>query len=256
MSVEGKVVVITGGASGVGRYIAGTFAEAGARIAVADVAPMARVRSEVEAFGAEFMTVPTDVRIEDDVEALMGHVHDRYGRIDVVINNAGIVTHFPGGGKPPWPKIRDMEDDFFENVMNTNLKGVFLATKHAVRYMEPQRSGHVINIGQGTLRPSTRTDNFGSCVYLTSKVAVRSFTANVAIEEREFGICIVSMGPGGALAPGLRGIWTEDIDEKYRAGMAPLESIGNRYVLAAEAPMELSGHQITVSDGALVVADD
>jgi NAD(P)-dependent dehydrogenase (short-subunit alcohol dehydrogenase family) len=93
-------------------------------------------------------------------------------------------------------------------------------------------------------------------VYLTSKVAVRSFTANVAIEEREFGICIVSMGPGGALAPGLRGIWTEDVDEKYRAGMAPLESIGNRYVLAAEAPMELSGHQITVSDGALVVADE
>ena len=256
MPVDGKVVIVTGGAAGVGRYVAGTFAAAGARLAIADVAPMDTVREELSAAGAEVLTIPTDVRLEDDVEALMEQAHNHYGRIDVLLNNAAVVTHFPGGGKPAWPRIRDMEEDFFDLVLRTNVAGVFLCTKHAIPYMKAQGAGHIISVGQGTLKPSTRTDNIGSAIYSMTKVAVRSFVANMAAEERDSNICIVSMGPGGGGAPGLRGIWTEDIDEKYRAGMAPTETIGNRYVLAADAPMELTGHQLTVADGRLTIAAD
>ena len=71
MSVNGKVVIITGGASGVGQFVAGTFAQAAARVVVADVAPMDRVISEVAGIGAEILAVTTDVRIEDDVQELM-----------------------------------------------------------------------------------------------------------------------------------------------------------------------------------------
>ena len=256
MSLEGKVVIITGGAAGVGRFVAGTFAAAGARLAIADVSPMDAVGEEVSAAGAEVLTIPTDVRLEDDVSSLMEQVYEHYGRIDVLLNNAAIVTHFPGGGKPAWPRIRDMEEDFFDLVVRTNVIGVFQCTKHVIPYMEEQGSGHIISVGQGTLKPSTRTDNIGSAVYSMTKVAVRAFVGNMAAEERDSNICIVSMGPGGAGGPGLRGIWTEDIDEKYRAGMVPIEAIGNRFVLAAEAPMEFTGHQVTVTDGALAIMPD
>ena len=101
MSVEGKVVIVTGGASGIGRFVAGTFAAAGARLAIADVAPMDTVAREVASAGGEVLTVPTDVRIEDDVESLMEQVHARYGRIDVLVNNAAIVTHFRAGERLP-----------------------------------------------------------------------------------------------------------------------------------------------------------
>ncbi len=252
MSMEGKVVVITGGASGIGRFVAGTFAAAGARLAIADVAPMDAVAEEVASAGAEVLTVPTDVRIDDEVESLMQQVHDRYGRIDVLLNNAAIVTHFPGGGKTPWPRIRDMDEEFIDNVVRTNVIGVILCTKYVLPYMEAQGSGHIVNIGQGALKASTRTDNIGSAMYSMSKVAVRSFTNHVAAEEAEHNVCIVSMGPGSG-GGRYRGIWTEDIEEQYRSGMAPIDSVGDRYVLAAEAPMEFSGHQIVFVDGALAI---
>jgi 3-oxoacyl-[acyl-carrier protein] reductase len=252
MSVKEKVVVITGGASGIGRFVTGTFAAAGAKVAIGDVAPTDRVESEVKALGGELLAVQTDVRIEDDVDELMRQTFDRFGRIDVVINNAAIVTHFPGGGKSAWPLIRDMDEEFFDNVVRTNLYGVYLGTKCALPYMESQGSGHIINIGQGTLKPSGRTDNFGSCVYLMTKIAVRSFTNHVAPEEFEHNVCIVSVSPGDG-GGNYRGIWTEDIDEEFRPGMAPIEMVGDRYLLAAEAPMEYSGHQLVVRDGKLEI---
>lgn len=257
MSVKNKVVIVTGGASGIGRYVAGTFAAEGAKIVVADVSPMDRVEAELAEAGVEALFVPTDVRLEDDVQELMASANERFGRIDVLINNAAVVTHFPGGGKPPWPRIRDMDEDFFENVVRTNLFGVFLGTKAAIPYMERQGGGHIINVGQGNLKPATRTDNVGSCVYSMTKVAVRSFTNQIAPEEKDQNVCIVSMSPGSSLSgPGglrYRGIWTEDIADEFRAGMAPIASVGNRYVLAAEAPIEFTGHQLTVIDGRLAI---
>ena len=188
----------------------------------------------------------------------MAKVNDHYGRIDVLINNAGIVPHFRWG-LAHWDRIRDMQLDFFDNVMRTNLYGTFLCMKHVIPYMERQGSGHIINLGQGNLKPEARPDSIGSCVYDVSKLAIRAFTAKVAIEERDSNICIVSMGPGGAAPPGSamanrQGIATDETPEEAKARMFSVaEVVGDRYLLAAEAPMELSGHQITVEDGKLVV---
>ncbi|MXY58928.1 MAG: SDR family NAD(P)-dependent oxidoreductase, partial [Chloroflexi bacterium] len=85
MSVEGKVVVVTGGAKGIGRWVARTFAKEGARLAIADVAPMETVMGEVQALGGEAITVRTNVCVEDEVRSLMDQVYRRYGRIDVII---------------------------------------------------------------------------------------------------------------------------------------------------------------------------
>lgn len=154
---------------------------------------------------------------------MVEQVYRRWGRIDVLINDAAIVTHFHVGS-PRWPRIRD--GGFSED------------------------------------RPETPA-NLGSCVYATSKMSIRAFTWGVAAEERQFNICILSMGPGAGqgdpdrLGPGgLGGIITEDSPEWAREARLSrgVETVGTRYVIAAEAPMEFSGHQVVVRDGKLEIA--
>src|SRR5205823_5047726 len=108
MSVEGKVVIVTGGAMGIGRHIARTFAKAGAKVAVADIAPFDNIVADAERAGRELLAIRTDVRDEDQVRSLMSRVWTRYGRIDVLVNNAGIVTHFQWG-LPRWNRVRHLE---------------------------------------------------------------------------------------------------------------------------------------------------
>ena len=91
---------------------------------------MAQIAEEIEQMEAEVLTVPADVTDEEQVRALMRQVNDRYGRIDVLVNNAGIVPHFAWGG-PRWAPIRDIEKSFWDKVLNTNLGGTVLCSKHA-----------------------------------------------------------------------------------------------------------------------------
>jgi NAD(P)-dependent dehydrogenase (short-subunit alcohol dehydrogenase family) len=111
MSLHGKVVIITGGAMGIGRHNARVFAADGARLAIADVAPMDNVIREVTALGAEILPVPTDIRDEEQVRSLMARVHEHYGAIDVLINGAAIVTHFAWTER--WPPVKDMDLQYF-----------------------------------------------------------------------------------------------------------------------------------------------
>jgi NAD(P)-dependent dehydrogenase (short-subunit alcohol dehydrogenase family) len=237
-----KVAMITGGAKGIGRYIAHGFAREGAKIAIGDIdlERMRQTEAELREIGADPLALKLDVREENDVRGFMKAVVDRFGRLDVLVNNAGIVTHF-GWGVPRWPMVRDMEVNFWDKVMGTNLGGTFLCTKHALTYMQERRSGHIINLYGGS-PPKT----LGSCVYSVSKDAIRTFTRFVAEEVREYNICVVSVSPGGAIA-------TEDAPEAVRRTMPGPESAGNRFVLAAEAPMELSGQRLTLKDGVLQV---
>src|SRR6266581_6255074 len=111
--LDGKVVVITGSGGGIGRYVARTYAQAGAKVVVADVKPLDRVAADLEAIEADYLGVPTDVRDDAAVRNLMERTVERFGRIDVLHNNAAIVTHFHGG-IPPWPRIRELEPSFWD----------------------------------------------------------------------------------------------------------------------------------------------
>ena len=240
--LTGKVALITGGAKGIGRYIAQGFAREGAKIAITDIdlERMKKTDNELRELGADVFARKTDVRVEDEVRSTMKEVVSRYGQIDILVNNAGIVTHF-GWGVPRWPLVRDMDKSFWDNVIQTNLGGTFLCTKHALPYMQQQRAGHIINLYGGS--PPAQV---GSCVYSVSKDAIRTFTRFVAQEVRESNICVVAVSPGGAIA-------TEDAPEEVRRTMPGPESAGNRFTLAAEAAMELSGHRLTLKDGRLEI---
>jgi 3-oxoacyl-[acyl-carrier protein] reductase len=240
--LKDKVVIVTGAAKGIGRYIAHGFAREGAKIAIGDIdlERMKQTEAELREIGADPLALKLDVRDEADVRGFMKRTADRFGAIDVLVNNAGIVTHF-GWGVPRWPMVRDMEKDFWDKVMGTNLGGTFLCTKHALPYMQERRSGHIINLYGGS-PPKT----LGACVYSVSKDSIRTFTRFVAEEVREFNICVVSVSPGGAIA-------TEDAPEAVRRTMPGPDSAGNRFILAAEAGMELSGQRLTLKEGRLEV---
>ena len=240
--MEGQVVVVTGAARGIGRYIAHSFAKAGASLVVADVDSLDKVVGEIREMEADALSVSTDVRDESQVQALMERAVGEHGKIDVLVNNAGIVPHF-AWGVPRWPRIRDIEKEFFwDKVLGTNLGGTFLCTKHALRQMEEGRSGHIINLYGGGSGP-------GAAAYVVSKEAIRVFTRFVADEEREHNVCVVALSPGGAIA-------TEDAPEEARQRMPAPESSGERWVLAAQAGMELSGQLLDLKEGRLVPASD
>src|SRR5262245_35212587 len=118
--LEDQVVIITGSAGGIGRHVAKTFGQERSTVVVADVKPLDTVLSELRAMEVDCLGVPTDVRDEAAVRNLIDKTLERYGRIDVLVNNAAIVTHFQWG-LPRWPRIRDMERDFWERVIGTNL---------------------------------------------------------------------------------------------------------------------------------------
>ena len=247
MAVKEKVVIVTGAARGHGRSIAVAFASQGARLALVDIGSLDQTVKDCQEQEAEVIAFNTDLRQPEQVKAMIEEVRQRYGRIDVLINDAGIVTHFRYG-EPRWPRIADMDPTFFENVIRTNLIGTFLTTKYALPYMEEQGGGHIINFGQGNVGRPVHAVEPGAAVYHVSKLAIRDFTYEVAIEELDRNVCVIAFGPGGPA-----GETPEDV--RATAAQVDLE-LGMKVVLAAEAPMELSGRMVAVRDGKLGLASD
>jgi len=238
--LEGKVVIVTGGGKGIGRHAAKTFAAEKAKVAIADF-DKERLQKTAGELGrlTDTLAINADVRSEADVKGMVDQVVNRFGRIDVLVNNAAIVPHF-AWGIPRWPRIRDMEKDFWDRVIQTNLGGTFLCTKHVLPHMEAERAGHIINLyGGGGLKPA------GACAYMTTKEAIRTFTRYVAEEVRESNVCVVIFSPRVPIA-------TEGAPDEALRRLPGPEILGNGFVLAAELPMDLTGRIFSYQDGKLV----
>ncbi len=238
--MQGQVTIVTGGAKGIGRYIAHGFAREGAKVAIADIdtEPLERTRKELEGMTSKVLSGKVNVRNEDEVRTFFGQVANQLGQIDVLVNCAGLVPHF-NWGVQKWAAIRDMDKSFWDSVIETNLGGTFHCTKHVIPFMEQRRSGHIVNLFGGGR-------DIGACAYVVSKEAIRTFTRMVADEVRESNICVVATAPEGAVA-------TEDAPEEARKRLPGPESLGNRFILAAQAGMEFSGKLLTSKDGRLAV---
>jgi NAD(P)-dependent dehydrogenase (short-subunit alcohol dehydrogenase family) len=238
--LEGKVVVITGGGKGIGRYAARTFAEKKAKVVVADF-DNERLQQTAKELGqtTESLAIQADVRSEDDVRKIVAQTLERFGQIDVLINNAAIVPHF-AWDIPRWPLIGDMPKDFWDRVIQTNLNGTFLCSKHVIPHMVKRKSGHIINLyGGGGLRPG------GACAYMVTKDGLRTFTRYVAEEVRDANICVVILSPRVPIA-------TEGAPAEALKRLPGPEVLGQAFVLAAELPLEKSGQCFAHEDGKLV----
>jgi len=241
--LEGQTAIVTGAARGIGRHAAQTLGEQGAKLAMVDIdkARIEKAAAELAAAGIEALPIEADVREEVSVKAMVDTALGHYGKIDILVNNAAVVTHFQWGNVPIWPKVKDMDLGFWDKVIHTNLGGTFLCTKHIIPHMEKQRSGHVINLYGGG-----NPERIGACAYSVTKDAIRCFTQFVAEEERDSGICVVIVSPGHAIA-------TEDAPEEARGrlpGPAILEDV---FVSAALADMKHTGHMFEKKDGQLTV---
>jgi 3-oxoacyl-[acyl-carrier protein] reductase len=192
--LQDRVVVVTGGAQGIGRtYCEGLIRE-GAKVVVADV-DAGRATETAEALkggGAEALAVPTDVSQEADAARLARTTLERFGRIDGLVNNAAIFQR-PGLTRGSFEKI---PIDEWDRVMAVNLRGIFLCTRAVVPQMKAQRGGKIVNISSGTV--FSGTPHFTH--YVTSKAGVIGFTRALARELGDFNICVNAVTPGQTLS--------------------------------------------------------
>jgi 3-oxoacyl-[acyl-carrier protein] reductase len=184
--LAGKVAVVTGGSRGIGRAIAVTLAESGANVAIfyaGNHAAAEETIAKIKETGQQGLSLQVDVASSEHVDAAMKQVLSTFGRIDILINNAGITRD---------NLLMRLKEEEWDQVINTNLKGVFLCTKAAVRPMMKQRSGRIINISSivGVM------GNPGQSNYVAAKAGVIGLTKSTAKELASRGITVNAIAPG------------------------------------------------------------
>ena len=186
--LDDKVAVITGGASGIGATTAEYFVQEGARVVVADVQEE-EGRAVTKPLGEAAVFVRTDVTREQDVQAAVELALSRFGRLDIMYNNAGILG--------PRGSICECPTRSFEAAMAVNLNGVFFGMKHAGRVLAQQGSGSILS----TSSIAGTTSGAGPHVYSATKAAVIHLTRSVALELSERGVRVNCICPGGVTTP-------------------------------------------------------
>lgn len=187
MDLRGRVVLITGASSGIGRATARAFAPTGARLVLAArrADRLAALAHELEEVGCETLAVPTDMRREEDIAALARAALERFGRIDILVNNAGL-------GRIHWLEALTPEE--IREQFDVNIVGMVLLTRAVLPVMQRQRSGHIINIASVAGRIGTP----GYTVYAATKFAVEGFSEALRREVAPWGIYVSVVYPGGA----------------------------------------------------------
>ncbi|GAA4921871.1 SDR family oxidoreductase [Streptomyces coeruleoprunus] len=181
--------MVTGAGSGIGRSVALALAEAGWSLALAGRRAGALEETAALAAGAETLCVPTDVTSPDEVAALFGAVRDRYGRVDVLFNNAGT---FAGGGTP----VEDLAHETWRQAVDVNLTGAFLCAQAAFRQMKEQspQGGRIINNGS----ISAHVPRPHSVAYTATKHAMTGLTKSLSLEGRPYRIACGQIDIGNA----------------------------------------------------------
>ena len=185
MDFKDRVVLVTGGARGIGRAIAEHFAQRGAHLVIADISLSSaeETAKEISATARGYLALGLDVSKSEDVAVSFEKIVKEFGRIDVVINNAGITRD---------GLILRMKEEDWDAVININLKGVFLCSKEAVKVMVKQRFGRIVNIASVV----AFMGNPGQANYSASKAGIVGLTKTIAKEYASRGITVNAVAPG------------------------------------------------------------
>ena len=230
MLLEGKVALITGGGRGIGRAIALSFAREGARVAVTgrNVANLTHVADEICAGGGEAEALSLDVTRESDSLKVAAAVMSKWGRIDLLVNNAGVITHQTA----VWETTMDQWDE----VMNTNLRGMHLVCRAVIPYMVERQQGVIINIGSS----SGRLPDSDNGAYATSKWGVIGYTVSLAHSLRPHGINVNGINPDWVDTDMARAYFPEG-NPRWITGEQVAQAA---LYLAAQAPTLMTGQFI------------
>lgn len=244
MTLENKTAIVTGGSRGIGRAICVALAKEGANV-VTCYAHGAEGANETvrlcEEYGVKAMAVQADVADNEDVLAFVTRVKEEYGSVDILVNNAGITRD---------NLLLRMNEDDFDEVINTNLRGAFLCMKHVSKIMLKQRSGHVINISSVV---GVR-GNAGQTNYSASKAGLIGMTKSVAKELGSRGITVNAVAPG-FIETDMTAKLPEAVVEENRKSipmqcLGTVEDVANLVTfLASERARYITGQVICVDGG-------
>ncbi|MFB0537974.1 MAG: SDR family NAD(P)-dependent oxidoreductase [Anaerolineae bacterium] len=248
MRLEKKVAVVTGAGKGIGQGIAKVFSQEGAKVAVIDWDEEAgkKTAEEIRQSGGDALFVNCDVSNEEQVKAMVQATLDKYGRIDVLVNNAGIGVYLP---------VLEATSDDWDHCLAVNLKGVFLCSKYAIPHMQAVGKGAIVNISSVHAHATVN----GVAPYAASKGGITALTRNMAIDYGP-AIRVNAIAPGWVLTPLIQSIFDsyDDPAEQQRLveqrqvmkRIGQPEDIGHAAAfLASDEASFITGTQLFVDGG-------
>ncbi|MBZ4665641.1 glucose 1-dehydrogenase [Mahella sp.] len=246
-SLEGKIILLTGAAGGIGSALAKGLADAGGDMVLCDIAEerLSEVENDIKSKGNKAKSYKLDLLNMDSIKDCVRAVIKDYGKIDVLINCAGINKR---------EGFLDVDEATYDRIMNINLKGLFFLTQEVVKHMIKKHSGNIINISS-----HNAVGMLGGCsVYGASKSGVAALTRSMAIEWAKHGIRANAIAPGHILTPLTTETWEHPERSRYlkeRISMErpgnPEELIGVAVMLASDASSYMTGTMIHVDGGCL-----
>ncbi len=247
-SLDGRVALVTGGSSGIGRATALCFAREGARVVVADVDVKGGEETVkmISDTGGQAMLVKTDVTKAAEVEAMVNKTIESYGRLDCAYNNAGIVVV---------ASTVDHSEDDWDRVIDINLKGVWLCMKYEIPQMLKQGGGNIVNTASINAAVAAGND----CAYVASKHGVAGLTKTAAIEYARSGIRVNAVCPGKINTPmtdylisiGAESESGNEDESPIGRGGEPEEIAEAVVWLCSDAASFVTGHTMAVDGGYL-----
>ncbi len=236
-NIEGRVVVITGASSGLGEATARLLSVQGARVVLGArrVDRIQALADELSNSGGEALAVATDVTDRDQIKALVDAAVQTYGRIDVMINNAGLMPHSP---------LERLKVNEWDQMIDVNIKGVLYGIAAALPYMKKQRAGHIINVSSVAghkVRP-------GGVVYAATKHAVRALSEGLRMEVKPYNIRTTVISPGAVATELPNSITEPDLAETthqfYEEFALPADSFARMVAFAISQPEEVDVNEI------------
>ncbi|OAQ52481.1 short-chain dehydrogenase/reductase SDR [Natrinema mahii] len=238
-TLNDETIIVTGASKGLGRSMALALSDRGANVVLT-----ARSEADLEAVADEAadktLVVPADVREADDVDRVVETTLERFGRVDTLINNAGVSGLSFGEERR---SLVETDEEEWDTIMDVNVKGVYLFTKRVLEAMleADQNSGNVVNVSSGLGRYAIPD----AAAYITSKWGLEGFTQAVALEVEDEGINVNAIDPGGRVNTR---IWEHLPDDEREEILQPDVMDDAAALLAAQGPAGVTGESMTAEE--------
>lgn len=250
MQLKDKVAIITGSARGMGKTFALRFAREGAKLTICDILDCETTAKEIETIGGEVLALKTDVTSEEDTVEMAKKTVERFGRIDILINNAAIY-----GGiemKDFIKPIEEIRGDEWDKILAVNVKGVFLCCKAVIPYMKKQGGGKIVNI-------ASTAGLTGKSIFLhysTSKGAVITLTKGLAEALGDFNINVNAVAPAMVWTEATQSLLSEELAQQevdtmqiLHRKMMPEDIAGSVVFLSSDDSSMMTGQTVAVNAG-------